>query len=88
MLRRIAVLVLLLGILPAVSHALPRVPGPAAPAALHSAESWLAHLGRLLEGAWTRATENTGMSIDPDGQPQSLPQDPSGDTGMSIDPNG
>ena len=85
MLRRIAVLVLLLGILPAVSHALPRSPGPAA---VHSAESWLAHLGRFLEGAWTRMTENTGVSIDPDGQPQSLPEDPSPDTGKSIDPNG
>ena len=88
MLRRIAVLVLLLGILPAVSHALPRGPGSDAPAAVRAAEGWLAHLGRLLGGAWTRVTENTGMSIDPDGQPQSLPPDPSGDTGMSIDPNG
>jgi hypothetical protein len=88
MLRRIAVLVLLLGILPAVSHALPWDPGPDAPAAVRAAEGWLAHLGRLLGGAWTRVTENTGVSIDPDGKPESLPQDPSGDTGMSIDPNG
>lgn len=55
MLRRIAVLVLLLGILPAVSHALPRAlplgPGPDAPAAGRAAEGWLAHLGRLLGGA-------------------------------------
>ena len=77
-----------MGILPAVSHALPRGPGPDAPAAVRSAEGWLVHLGRLLGGAWTRVTENTGKSIDPDGQPQSLPEDPSGDTGMSIDPNG
>jgi hypothetical protein len=92
MLRRIAVLVLLLGILPAVSHALPRaLPrelGPDAPAAVRAAEGWLAHLGRLLGGAWTRVTENTGMSIDPNGQPQSLPEDPSTDTGKTIDPNG
>jgi ABC-type antimicrobial peptide transport system permease subunit len=92
MLRRIAVLALLLGILPAVSHALPRAlpraPGPDAPAAVHLAESWLAHLGHLLESTWTRVTENTGMSIDPDGQPQSPPEDPGPDTGMSIDPNG
>ena len=90
MLRRIAVLALLLGTLPAVSHALPRaLPrtlGSSAPAAVRLAEGWLAHLGRLLEGAWTRMTENTGMSIDPDGQPQSQPEGP--DTGMSIDPNG
>jgi hypothetical protein len=88
MLRRIAVLVLLLGILPAVSHALPRGPGPAAPAAVRAAEGWLARLGSLLGGAWTRVTENTGKSIDPDGQPQSLPEDPSTDTGKTIDPNG
>jgi len=92
MLRRIAVLALLLGILPAVSHALPRAlpraSGPDAPAAVHLAEGWLAHLGRILEGAWTRVTENTGMSIDPDGKPQSQPEDPSADTGKSIDPNG
>ena len=92
MLRRIAVLVLLLGILPAVSHALPRaLPlalGPDAPAAVRAAEGWLAHLGRLLGGAWTLVTENTGKSIDPDGQPQSLPEDPSTDTGKTIDPNG
>lgn len=92
MLRRIAVLVLLLGILPTVSHALPRalprIPGPDASAAVRSAEGWLAHLGRLLGSAWTRVTENTGMSIDPDGKPQSPPQEPSSDTGMSIDPNG
>jgi hypothetical protein len=86
MLRRIAVLVLLLGILPAVSHALPK--GPAAPSAVRCAEDWLARLGRLLGNAWTRVTENTGMSIDPDGQPRAQPQDPSADTGMSIDPNG
>ena len=92
MLRRTAVLALLLGILPAVSHALPRAlpraSGPDAPAAIRLAESWLAHLGRLLEGTWNRVTENTGKSIDPDGQPQSLPEDPSPDTGKSIDPNG
>lgn len=91
MLRRIAALVLLLGILPAVSHALPRAlpraPGPDSPAAVRSAEDWLAHLGRLLGGAWTRIAEGTGMSIDPDGQPRPQ-QDPSADTGMSIDPNG
>ena len=92
MLRRIAVLVLLLGILPAVSYALPRaLPlelGPAAPAAIRAAEDWLAHLGRLLDDLWNRATENTGVTIDPDGKPQSLPEDPSTDTGVSIDPNG
>lgn len=88
MLRRIAVLVLLLGILPAVSHALPRGPGPDAPAAVRAAEGWLLRLGSLLGDLWNRATENTGVSIDPDGKPQSLPEDPSTDTGVSIDPNG
>ena len=86
MLRRIAALVLLLGILPAVSYALPRGPRPAAPAAVRAAEGWLLRLGSLLGDLWNRATENTGVSIDPDGKPQSLPQD--GDTGVSIDPNG
>jgi len=90
MLRRIAVLVLLLGILPAVSHArphaLPLELGPAAPAAVRSAQDWILRLGSLLGDLWNRATENTGMSIDPEGKPQSLPQ--GGDTGMSIDPNG
>ena len=86
MLRRIAVLVLLLGILPAVSHALPRGPGPDAPAAVHAAEGWLLRLGSLLGDLWNRATENTGVTIDPDGKPKSLPQD--GDTGVTIDPNG
>jgi hypothetical protein len=88
MLRRIALLALLLGILPAVSHALPRGLGSDAPAVVRSAEGWLAQLGRLLGGAWTRVTENTGKSIDPDGKPQSLPEAPSSDTGKSIDPNG
>ena len=88
MLRRIALLALLLGILPAVSHALPRGPRSDAPVVVRSAEGWLAQLGRLLGGTWTRVTENTGKSIDPDGKPQSLPEDPGSDTGMSIDPNG
>ena len=88
MLRRIAVLALLLGILPAAVQALPRGSGPDAPAAVHSAWDWLLRLGSLLDNLWNRATENTGMSIDHDGKPQSLPQDPSGDTGVSIDPHG
>ncbi len=88
MLRRIALLALLLGILPAVSHALPRDPGSDSSAVIRSAEGWLAQLGRLLGGTWTRVTENTGKSIDPDGKPQSLPEAPSSDTGKSIDPNG
>jgi hypothetical protein len=88
MLRRIALLVLLLGILPANVRALPRGSEPDTPAAIHSARDWLFRLGNLFDGLWKRATENTGMSIDPDGKPQSLPQDPSGDTGVSIDPNG
>jgi hypothetical protein len=86
MLRRILVLALLLGILPAAVRALPRSSEPAAPAAVHSAQDWLLRLGSLLDGLWKRATENTGKTIDPDGQPQSLPGD--GDTGKSIDPNG
>lgn len=88
MLRRIAVLVLLLGILPAAVQALPRGSGPDAPIAVHRAQDWLLRLGSLLDGLWTRATENTGKTIDPDGQPQSLQQDPSTDTGVTIDPNG
>ena len=86
MLRRILVLALLLGILPAAVRALPRGPEPEAPAAIHFAQDWLLRLGSLLGGLWTRTTENTGMSIDPDGKPQSLPGD--GDTGVTIDPNG
>jgi hypothetical protein len=72
MLRRIALLALLLG----------------TPAAIHSTQDWLFPLGNLFDGLWKRATENTGKSIDPDGKPQSPPQDPSADTGKSIDPNG
>ncbi|HEX5717495.1 MAG TPA: hypothetical protein VF179_15155 [Thermoanaerobaculia bacterium] len=72
MLRRIALLALLLG----------------TPAAIHSAQDWFFPLGNLFDGLWKRTTENTGMSIDPDGKPQSPPQDPSTDTGMSIGPNG
>ena len=88
MLRRIAVLALLLGILPAAVQALPRGSAPDAPAAVHSAQDWLLRLGSLIGDLWTRATENTGMSIDPHGKPESLPQDPSGDTGVTIDPHG
>lgn len=40
MLRRIAVLALLLGILPAAVQALPRGSGTDAPAAVHSARDW------------------------------------------------
>ena len=86
MLRRIALLVMLAGILPATVQALPRGAGPDAPAAVHSAQDWLLRLGSLFGDLWKRATENTGKSIDPNGQPQ--PQTQDGDTGMSIDPNG
>jgi len=44
-----------------------------------------------LDSLWKKATAETGMTIDPDGRPDSQPGDgPSaaGDTGMSIDPNG
>ena len=68
MLRRIALLALLLG--------------------TPATQDWLFPLGNLFDGLWKRATENTGMSIDPDGKPQSTPQDPSTDTGKTIDPNG
>lgn len=83
--RRILVLTLLLGILPAAVQALPRGSGPDAPIAVRPAQDWLLRLGSFLDGLWNQATENTGKTIDPDGQPQS-PGD--GDTGMSIDPNG
>ena len=86
MLRRILVLALLLGILPAAVRALPRGPEPEAPAAIHFAQDWLLRLGNLLNVPWKRAAENTGKTIDPDGKPQSLPGD--GDTGVTIDPNG
>jgi hypothetical protein len=88
MLLRIAVLALLLGILPAAVQALPRGSWPDAPAAVHSAQDWFLRLGSLLDGLWKRATENTGVSIDPNGKPESLPPEPSGDTGVSIDPHG
>jgi len=86
MLRRILVLALLLGILPAAVRALPRGSEPKAPAAIHFAQDWLLRLGSLLHVPWKRAVENTGKTIDPDGKPQSLSGD--GDTGVSIDPNG
>lgn len=86
MLRRIAVLALLLGILPAAVQALPRGSAPDAPAAVHSAQDWLLRLGSLLDNLWRPVTENTGVSIDPDGQPK--PQQQDGDTGVSIDPHG
>jgi hypothetical protein len=86
MLRRIAVLTLLLGILPAAVQALPRGSRLDAPAAVHSAQDWLLRLGSLLGNLWRPMTENTGMSIDPD--LESLPPDPSGDTGVTIDPHG
>lgn len=85
MLRRIAVLALLLG-LPAAVQALPRGSGSDAPAAVHSALDRVLRLGNLLGDLWNRATENTGVSIDPDGKPQ--PQQQDGDTGVTIDPNG
>jgi hypothetical protein len=88
MLRRIAVLVLLLGILPAAVQALPRGSGPDAPTAVRPAQDWLLRLGSFLDGLWKRAAESTGVTIDPNGKPQPLPQDPSTDTGVSIDPNG
>jgi len=68
MLRRIALIALLLG--------------------TPAAQDWLFPLGNLFDGLWKRAPENTGVSIDPDGKPQSPSQDPSTDTGVSIDPNG
>lgn len=86
MLRRIAVLALLLGILPVAVQALPRGSGTDAPAAIHSAQDWLLRLGSLFGDLWKPATENTGKSIDRDGQPK--PQQQDGDTGVSIDPNG
>lgn len=86
MLRRIAVLALLLGILPVAVQALPRGSGTDAPAAVHSVRNWLLHLGSLLGNPWKPATDNTGKSIDPHGQPK--PQQQDGDTGKSIDPNG
>jgi hypothetical protein len=82
MLRRILVLALLLGILPAAVRALPRGSEPEAPAAIHSVQDWLLRLG----STWKRVVESTGKTIDPDGKPQSLQGD--GDTGVSIDPNG
>lgn len=91
MLRRIALLALILLILPAVARALPLGSGPDAPAAVHPVQDWLSRLGHLLGGFWTPATANTGKSIDPDGKPDFLPgEGPStdDDTGKSIDPNG
>lgn len=55
MLRGIAVLVLLLGILPAAVQALPRGSGPDAPAAVRPAQGWLLRLGSFLDGLWKRA---------------------------------
>ena len=82
------VLVLTFGLLPMAARALP----PTRPAAGLRLETgnWLDHLARALGGLWKKATAETGMSIDPNGRPDSAPVDPSpgADTGMSIDPNG
>jgi hypothetical protein len=84
-----AVLAAGLGIVPAASQALPSNPSPAV--LRLEARDWLSRLGGLFDHLWKKATAETGMSIDPDGRPDSRPGDePSadGDTGMSIDPNG
>jgi hypothetical protein len=89
--RAAAVLALVLGILPVASRALPPGSEPAIPAAVRPAQAWLSHLARLLDGFWSRVTANTGVSIDPNGKPDSVPgAGPSADddTGKSIDPNG
>jgi hypothetical protein len=87
----ILVLAAALGVLPLAAHALPG-PGLQLHAILRlEARDWLSHLGRLLDNLWNKATAETGVSIDPNGQPTSAPgTDPtaSEDTGKSIDPNG
>lgn len=78
-----------LAILPAAAQALP--PGFERSAALHrESGDWLASLGQAARTLWTKATAETGMSIDPNGRPDVSPGDsPSEpDTGKTIDPNG
>jgi hypothetical protein len=86
------VLAVVLGILPLPSQALPLGSGTQPPPALRLEPlDWLSRLERVLDSLWKKATAQTGMSIDPNGRPDSQPGDqPSGDgdTGKSIDPNG
>lgn len=88
--RAALALVAVLGTLPAAVHALPRSGEPRAAAVGLNAGDWLSRLGQAFRTVWTRATGETGMTIDPDGRPDSLPggspSEP--DTGMTIDPNG
>ena len=90
--RAALALVAALGILPIAPvavHALP--PGfETDSAARLEAGDWLSRLGQAVRTLWTKATAETGMTIDPDGRPDTLPGDPASDsdTGMSIDPNG
>ncbi len=87
--RAALTLVAVLGILPIVPvtvQALPLGFEPRSSVASLEAGDWLSRLGQAIRTLWTRATAETGMSIDPDGRPQASPSDP--DTGMTIDPNG
>lgn len=87
--RATLTLVAVLGILPIVPvtvQALPLGFEPRSSVVSLEAGGWLARLGQAVRTLWTKATAETGMTIDPDGRPQASPSNP--DTGMSIDPNG
>lgn len=70
-------------LLPASTEARPRIDPERRPAVLETAAGFLAWVGEVFARVW----EETGMIIDPDGQPR--PGGSSeGETGMMIDPNG
>ena len=79
----------ILPIVPAAVHALPLDFEPRSAVRLEAGD-WLSRLGQAVRTLWTKATAETGMTIDPNGRPDAQPGDPASDpdTGMSIDPNG
>lgn len=73
--------VALLGVLPAAGNALPlREQG--SPVLRFQAGDWLSRLGEVARTLWNKATEEKGITIDPDGQPTALPAD---DPGAGIE---
>lgn len=70
-------------LLPAAAEARPRLDPERRPAVQERTGGFLAWAGELFARVW----EETGMIIDPDGQPRPVVTS-EGDTGMMIDPNG
>ena len=70
-------------LLPAVAEAWPRLDPERRPAIQERSRGFLDWAGEFFARVW----EETGMIIDPNGQPRPVVT-PEGDTGKLIDPNG